>query len=206
MCVCPGIPNVLDNCPKVPNPMQTDRDKDGVGDACDSCPELSNPMQVAAVPSNYQQVGHRFSQPVCLSALHPSRRTWTMTWWETSVTQTKTRTSHTYVHTHIYTHTHTDTHSNTQRRLCAVFCPNPAGTEMATRTAGTTVLTSLTVPSWTRTTMAWVTTVTTTMTTTASWMITTTADSLSTPTKRTPMVRRQSFCPSFSLSFCLLSV
>lgn len=46
MALCPGIPNVLDNCPKVPNPMQTDRDRDGVGDACDSCPELSNPMQV----------------------------------------------------------------------------------------------------------------------------------------------------------------
>lgn len=49
MCMCSGIPNVLDNCPKVPNPMQTDRDRDGVGDACDSCPELSNPMQVQSV-------------------------------------------------------------------------------------------------------------------------------------------------------------
>ncbi|XP_078740467.1 thrombospondin-3-like isoform X1 [Lampetra fluviatilis] len=40
-----GIPNILDNCPKVPNPLQTDRDGDSVGDACDSCPEVSNPTQ-----------------------------------------------------------------------------------------------------------------------------------------------------------------
>lgn len=46
---CPlGIPNGLDNCPKVPNPLQTDRDEDGVGDACDSCPEMSNPTQTDA--------------------------------------------------------------------------------------------------------------------------------------------------------------
>lgn len=44
--IFPGIPNGLDNCPKVPNPLQTDRDEDGVGDACDSCPEMSNPTQV----------------------------------------------------------------------------------------------------------------------------------------------------------------
>ncbi|XP_078468801.1 cartilage oligomeric matrix protein-like isoform X1 [Lampetra fluviatilis] len=40
-----GIANILDNCPRVPNPRQADRDSDGVGDACDSCPEISNPSQ-----------------------------------------------------------------------------------------------------------------------------------------------------------------
>lgn len=54
VCGCfAGIQNVLDNCPKVPNPMQTDRDRDGVGDACDSCPEISNPMQVLQTLNNH---------------------------------------------------------------------------------------------------------------------------------------------------------
>ena len=41
-----GLKNILDNCPRVPNPDQRDRDNDGVGDVCDSCPDMSNPNQV----------------------------------------------------------------------------------------------------------------------------------------------------------------
>jgi len=40
-----GIADISDNCPAVPNPLQTDNDGDGVGDLCDNCASIPNPAQ-----------------------------------------------------------------------------------------------------------------------------------------------------------------
>jgi hypothetical protein len=40
-----GVSDVLDNCPVIYNPSQTDVDGDNHGDDCDNCPNASNPTQ-----------------------------------------------------------------------------------------------------------------------------------------------------------------
>lgn len=40
-----GIPDLSDNCPFIPNPLQEDDDLDDVGNVCDNCPDNFNPDQ-----------------------------------------------------------------------------------------------------------------------------------------------------------------
>ncbi len=40
----------FDNCPKLANPGQEDKDEDKVGDWCDNCPAVSNPSQADSEP------------------------------------------------------------------------------------------------------------------------------------------------------------
>lgn len=55
-----GLKNILDNCQRVANLDQRDRDNDGVGDACDSCPDMVNPNQVTVEqqPHNHNTAQH----------------------------------------------------------------------------------------------------------------------------------------------------
>jgi len=59
-----GWPDIVDNCPNVPNPRQEDRDDDGVGDACDNCPLTFNPDQTDSLGDG---IGDACREVVCQS-------------------------------------------------------------------------------------------------------------------------------------------
>lgn len=62
-----GLKNILDNCQRVQNRDQLDRDGDGVGDACDSCPDIPNPNQVGGSPEDQCSAGVSVIKPNSLS-------------------------------------------------------------------------------------------------------------------------------------------
>jgi hypothetical protein len=39
------VPDIIDNCPDDPNPIQQDLDDDGLGNRCDNCPFVPNQAQ-----------------------------------------------------------------------------------------------------------------------------------------------------------------
>ena len=41
-----GVVDERDNCPRVPNPSQSDDDNDGAGNRCDNCPNVNNRNQI----------------------------------------------------------------------------------------------------------------------------------------------------------------
>lgn len=68
------IPDLLDNCPVVPNPDQADSDLDGWGDACDRCPQLFDPSDRGGCSSDVPQRGG-------IGILHGNIRDVTMQSW-----------------------------------------------------------------------------------------------------------------------------
>lgn len=83
----PGIKNALDNCQRVPNRDQEDRDNDVVGDACDSCPDVPNPNQVTK-PKNLRKTRLLSGISPTLFAPSPCSLTRTTTLSETPATTT----------------------------------------------------------------------------------------------------------------------
>ena len=52
-----GIPDFRDNCPDVPNPDQTDKDHNGIGDACQQTPVIFEPPKPQPPAFSYKFIG-----------------------------------------------------------------------------------------------------------------------------------------------------